>query len=107
MWPVVSGADYVRKVQVLYCDLCEMYLPRREQMEAALTSHCRTRVHLQRYVRHRDDVHLRREAERIHRRDKAEQEARNKALKEVSWPESYGAVCFKPSVCVECRATHS
>lgn len=73
------GADYVKKVEVMYCELCAIYLPRTGEEDVALANHCRTRNHLQRYVRYKDDRALRKEAERIHRRDKAEQEARNKA----------------------------
>ena len=77
------GADYVKKVEVMYCELCAIYLPRTGEEDVALANHCRTRNHLQRYVRYKDDRALRKEAERIHRRDKAEQEARSKA-QEVS-----------------------
>lgn len=79
------GADYVKKVQVMYCELCGIYLPRTGEEDVALANHCRTRNHLQRYVRYKDDRALRKEAERIHRRDKAEQEARKaqEAKKEV------------------------
>lgn len=73
------GADYVKKVEVMYCELCAIYLPRTGEEDVALANHCRNRNHLQRYVRYRDDRALRKEAERIHRRDKAEQEARSKA----------------------------
>ena len=76
---ISTGADYVKKVEVMYCELCAIYLPRTGEEDVALANHCRTRNHLQRYVRYKDDRALRKEAERIHRRDKAEAEARSKA----------------------------
>lgn len=82
-----SGADYVKKVEVMYCELCAIYLPRTSEEDVALANHCRTRNHLQRYVRYKDDRALRKEAERIHRRDKAEQEARK--AQEVNVSSSY------------------
>lgn len=89
---VVTGADYVKKVEVMYCELCAIYLPRTGEEDVALANHCRTRNHLQRYVRYKDDRALRKEAERIHRRDKAEQEARSKAQDvNVRYPSS----CFE------------
>lgn len=48
-----------------------MYLPRVEtggtEEAEALRRHCRLRIHLGRYVQHRDTRTLRKHAERIHR----------------------------------------
>lgn len=58
-------------LQVWWCELCRVYLPRAEAGSAeeseALRRHCRLRIHLGRYVQHRDTRTLRRHAERIHR----------------------------------------
>nr|CAD7440275.1 unnamed protein product [Timema bartmani] len=70
------GNEYVKQIEVLYCELCMMYLSRHQSKDKALALHCRTRTHLQRYVRYRDDRALRREAERIHRKEQKEKEAR-------------------------------
>nr|CAD7424690.1 unnamed protein product [Timema monikensis] len=71
-----DGNEYVKQIEVLYCELCMMYLSRHQSKDKALALHCRTRTHLQRYVRYRDDRALRREAERIHRKEQKEKEAR-------------------------------
>ncbi|KPI94841.1 hypothetical protein RR46_11845 [Papilio xuthus] len=71
------GSEHIKKVEVLWCELCRVYLPRgaggagaeagsAEEAEA-LRRHCRMRTHLGRYVQHRDTRTLRRHAERIHR----------------------------------------
>lgn len=70
------GSEHVRKVEVYYCDLCKMYLPRLEEPEPALKKHCRTRTHLQRYVRHRDDRELRKQAEKMHRKNQEAKDAK-------------------------------
>ncbi|GBP60788.1 hypothetical protein EVAR_41127_1 [Eumeta japonica] len=56
---------------VWWCELCRVYLPRAEagstEESEALRRHCRLRMHLGRYVQHRDTRTLRKHAERIHR----------------------------------------
>lgn len=58
-------------LQVLWCELCRVYLPRAEaggpEEAEVLRRHCRLRIHLSRYVQHRDTRTLRKQAERIHR----------------------------------------
>ncbi|XP_014294315.1 zinc finger protein on ecdysone puffs [Halyomorpha halys] len=65
------GAEFCKMVEVYYCDLCKLYLPRLDDKDKALTVHCRSRTHLQRYVRlnntRKDDATLRRKAVRLHR----------------------------------------
>ncbi|OWR53702.1 Zinc finger protein on ecdysone puffs [Danaus plexippus plexippus] len=65
------GSEHIKKLEVHWCELCRVYLPRVEAGSAeeaeALRRHCRLRVHLGRYVQHRDTRTLRRHAERIHR----------------------------------------
>lgn len=86
----------MKKVEVYFCELCRRYLPRRDQPEKALSFHCRTRYHLQRYVRHRDDKALRREAERIHRKEVQEKEEKEQKKKEKQEGEKVkSAVWFK------------
>ncbi|XP_023290307.1 TRAF3-interacting protein 1 [Orussus abietinus] len=60
------GAEYIKRVEVQFCELCKVYLPRSENSERAVALHCSTRSHLKRYVRDNDDKALRRQAERIH-----------------------------------------
>ncbi|XP_063982547.1 eukaryotic translation initiation factor 5B-like isoform X2 [Diachasmimorpha longicaudata] len=60
------GAEYIKRVEVQFCELCKIYLPRNENSERAVALHCSTRSHLKRYVRDNDDKALRRQAERIH-----------------------------------------
>lgn len=74
------GAEYVKKIEVYFCELCRLYLPRLDQPERALSIHCRTRTHLQRYVRYRDDRALRTRAEKIHHRKEV---AKENAAKEA------------------------
>lgn len=39
------GQDCVKKVEALYCDVCQRYLSRMEPTEKVLEVHCRTRAH--------------------------------------------------------------
>ncbi|XP_046962759.1 zinc finger protein on ecdysone puffs isoform X1 [Vanessa cardui] len=65
------GSEHIKKMEVWWCELCRVYLPRADTGSAeeaeALRRHCRLRIHLGRYVQHRDTRTLRRHAERIHR----------------------------------------
>ncbi|XP_045777026.1 zinc finger protein on ecdysone puffs isoform X2 [Maniola jurtina] len=65
------GSEHIKKMEVWWCELCRVYLPRAEAGSAeeaeATRRHCRLRAHLGRYVQHRDTRTLRRHAERIHR----------------------------------------
>jgi len=74
------GSEHVKKVEVYYCDLCYIYLPRKEDLEASLKRHCAGRTHLRAYVRHRDDKNLRIQAERIHRKHQEQRDAKEKGL---------------------------
>jgi zinc finger CCCH domain-containing protein 13 len=60
------GSEYIKKVETYYCNLCRIYLDNRD-MKEALSRHCGTRSHLQRYVRYRDHKQLVEEAEKLHR----------------------------------------
>lgn len=44
------GAEYIKRVEVQYCELCKVYLPRSENTERALALHCSMRSHLKRYI---------------------------------------------------------
>ncbi|XP_068626512.1 zinc finger protein on ecdysone puffs isoform X2 [Battus philenor] len=65
------GSEHIKKMEVWWCELCRVYLPRTEaggaEESETLRRHCRLRIHLGRYVQHRDTRTLRRHAERIHR----------------------------------------
>ncbi|KAJ0182551.1 hypothetical protein K1T71_001920 [Dendrolimus kikuchii] len=65
------GSEHIKKMEVWWCELCRVYLPRAEAGSAeeaeALRRHCRLRIHLGCYVQHRDTRTLRKHAERIHR----------------------------------------
>lgn len=63
------GNEHVKKVEVLYCELCRYYLPHLEDPDAALQKHCSTRNHLRAYLRYKENQSLKITAEMIHRRD--------------------------------------
>lgn len=44
------GAEYIKRVEVQYCELCKVYLSRSENVERAIALHCSTRSHLKRYA---------------------------------------------------------
>lgn len=66
------GNEHVKKVEVMYCELCRYYLPHLEDPEAALQKHCGTRNHLRAYLRYKENQSLKITAEMIHRRDHKE-----------------------------------
>ncbi|XP_022918577.1 zinc finger protein on ecdysone puffs-like isoform X2 [Onthophagus taurus] len=70
------GIEHVKKVEVYYCDLCSMYLPRREESEMPkkIAEHCKLRTHLRRYVSYKEDKELAKRAERLQRRETLEKE---------------------------------
>lgn len=70
------GIESIRKVEVHYCDLCLMYLPRAEENEipAVLAKHCKQRTHMQRYIRFKEDKEIAKRAERLQRKEIAEKE---------------------------------
>lgn len=66
------GNEHVKKIEVLYCELCRYYLPHLEDPDAALQKHCSTRNHLRAYLRYKENQSLKITAEMIHRRDNKE-----------------------------------
>ncbi|XP_058459040.1 ABC transporter F family member 4 [Malaya genurostris] len=80
----VIGSEHVKKVEVQYCDLCNMYLPRREDPEKVLRMHCKTRSHLRVYIRNREDKKLRERAERIHKKKLSDAKTKQDAKKDAS-----------------------
>lgn len=67
------GNEHVKKIEVLYCELCRYYLPHLEDPDAALQKHCSTRNHLRAYLRHKEIQSLKITAQMIaHRRDHKE-----------------------------------
>ncbi|KAK9499963.1 hypothetical protein O3M35_002891 [Rhynocoris fuscipes] len=74
-----QGSEFCKLVEVYFCELCKIYLPRLDDKDRALTVHCRSRTHLQRYIRSRDDRTLRRKAVRLHKeREKLKEKAKEK-----------------------------
>lgn len=92
----VIGAEHVKKVEVQYCDLCSMYLPRREEPEKTLAIHCKTRSHLKLYIRKREDKKLRERAERIHKKKLSDAKAKKDAKKEKDTSVSEADASEKP-----------
>lgn len=78
---VIIGAEHVKKVEVQYCDLCNMYLPRRDDPEKMLRTHCKNRAHLRLYIRQREDKKLRMRAERIHKKKLTDAKTKKDAKK--------------------------
>ncbi|EAT43281.1 AAEL005277-PA [Aedes aegypti] len=78
----VIGREHVKKVEVQYCDLCNMYLPRRDDPEQMVAMHCKTRSHLKLYIHEREDKKLRERAERIHKKKLSDAKAKKNAKKE-------------------------
>uniref|UniRef100_A0AAG5D2Y2 C2H2-type domain-containing protein n=1 Tax=Anopheles atroparvus TaxID=41427 RepID=A0AAG5D2Y2_ANOAO len=67
--PMVIGQEYVKLVEVQYCEVCNMYLhDRLETREQTLREHCKKPLHLKNYIRIRNDKKLRERAERIHKK---------------------------------------
>lgn len=79
---VIIGAEHVKKVEVQYCDLCNMYLPRRDDPEKMLRAHCKNRAHLRLYIRQREDKKLRMRAERIHKKKLTDAKAKKEGKKD-------------------------
>lgn len=77
------GIENIRKVEVHYCDLCRMYLPRADEgeIDKIISKHCKQRTHLQKYIRYKEDKELTKRAERLQRKETAEKEReRDKVL---------------------------
>ncbi|KAL0280181.1 UNVERIFIED_CONTAM: hypothetical protein PYX00_001553 [Menopon gallinae] len=54
------GAEFVHKVEVLYCEVCRIYLPRFIDEKRAMKVHCWTKTHLRCYFRFGNDKLLER-----------------------------------------------
>ncbi|KAF5303342.1 hypothetical protein FQR65_LT08255 [Abscondita terminalis] len=78
------GIEQIRKVEVNYCELCHMYLPRVDDndLEKTLAKHCKQRTHLQRYIRYKEDKEIASRAERLQRKETAEKEREKNKLKD-------------------------
>ncbi|KAB0791644.1 hypothetical protein PPYR_10698 [Photinus pyralis] len=83
------GIEQIRKVEVYYCELCKMYLPRVEEggLEKNLSKHCKQRTHMQRYIRYKEDKELANHAERLQRKETAEKEREKNKNKEQGEPD--------------------
>jgi len=78
------GIEQIKKVEVHYCELCRMYLPRVEEgeLEKTLAKHCKQRTHMQRYIRYKEDKELANRAERLQRKEIAEKEREKNKVKD-------------------------
>lgn len=79
---VTVGIEQIRKVEVYYCELCRMYLPRVEEsdVQRILAKHCKMRIHMQQYVRYKEDRDLAKHAERLQRKENEERERGEKKV---------------------------
>lgn len=79
---IYVGSEFVKEIQVKYCDLCQGYLPR-EDGEAAVRKHCAKRSHLNNYLEHKEIERLRLAAVKIHQQEekKRQIEKRKRAEK--------------------------
>lgn len=77
------GAEFVKDVQVKYCDLCQRFLSR-DDGEAGVRKHCAERRHLNRYVEHKENERLRLSAVKIHQQEEKKRliEKRRRAEKQ-------------------------
>uniref|UniRef100_A0A1E1WHG5 Uncharacterized protein n=3 Tax=Pectinophora gossypiella TaxID=13191 RepID=A0A1E1WHG5_PECGO len=82
------GSEHIKKMEVWWCELCRLYLPRADSGSSeeaeALRRHCRLRIHLSRYVQHRDTRTLRKQAERIHRQLHQQKEEEKEPAEEAA-----------------------
>ncbi|CAH0768761.1 unnamed protein product [Bemisia tabaci] len=95
--PINLGSEFCRKIEVYYCELCRMQVPRSTTLEMALALHCRNRLHLKKFIRARDDKALRKKAEKIHR-EKEESEKKEKKVVEVKKEKMDGEISENISV---------
>lgn len=82
---ITVGIEQIKKVEVYYCELCRMYLPRVEEndVQRVLTKHCKMRIHMQQYVRYKEDKDLAKHAERLQRKENAEREKGEKKVRKI------------------------
>lgn len=78
---LVLGSEFCKKVEIYFCDLCKTFVPRIDDQEQALAVHCRGSNHLRWYVKKKDDLALRKRAERIHKM----REEQRKVLEKVKY----------------------
>nr|CAI5862062.1 unnamed protein product [Callosobruchus analis] len=76
---VCVGIEQIRTIQAHYCDLCKMYLPRGDDDELSkiISRHCKMRIHMQRYVRHKERQALEKKAEKLQRKELAEKQGKS------------------------------
>lgn len=65
---IFIGSEFVKEIQVKWCDLCQCYLPR-EDTESGLRRHCAKRSHLNNYLEHKEIERIRLAAVRIHQQE--------------------------------------
>lgn len=79
------GSEHVKTIETRYCELCFTYISHRGDAALNLKRHCASRSHLKYYIRYKDDMMLKEEAEAMHKRREAEKKkkAADKAKKDA------------------------
>lgn len=79
------GSEHVKQVETNYCELCFTYISHRGDTALNLKRHCASRSHLKYYIRYKDDLMLKEEAEALHKIREAEKKKKEaeKAKKEA------------------------
>lgn len=87
------GSEHVKTVEVGYCELCFSYVSHRGDQALNLKRHCASRSHLRYYIRYKDDLMLKEEAEALHKKREAEKKkkAAENAKKEAAEKELNGS----------------
>lgn len=65
---IYVGSEFIKDIQVKYCDICKGFLPR-EDGEAAIRKHCIRRSHLNSYLKHKENERLRLAAVKVHQQE--------------------------------------
>lgn len=76
------GSDHIKQVQAHYCELCYSYISHRGDVDLNLKRHCATQQHLKFYIRFKDELMLKEEAEAIHKKRQAEKKKKEKEAAE-------------------------
>lgn len=73
----ISGKEFCKKVEVIYCELCKFNLPPHDDVEQQLSLHCRNRVHLQRYVQHCEKIKSREKSSKVISKEESTEETKS------------------------------
>lgn len=72
------GVEHIKLVQAQYCELCYSYISHRGDVDLNLKRHWSSQQHLKFYIRYKDDLMLKEEAEAIHKKREAEKKKKEK-----------------------------